>query len=502
MDNQSKYKSKLGLVISLITISFVALNYVFYPNLIFAQLFTIAYLILIYFCFNGGDIKKYMYYVTLLFSIINFSLTLPISSKKSLYYYYITLFIYFVIDISDKIKTKQHIKFNFKKAFKSKYYNFFIIFIAYVVFSIILTVDKKLGLRTVFNYFIMFFYTAMIIKENKNLKDVKGTFNFFKLLYIGILFFGTLEVFGIRFGIRNHFVELGFSLKEYPYLNKIPVSFFFNPNNYAVVLVIGMIITAISYCYSNNKNEKRMLIIIYVASQINLIFTTSRTCWITIFIALFLCYIISLIKKEKKLQKTALSYILLTFLIFTVLSPIPYFEPYYGKFNTTPILNKLNIVHMVKNPDAPEAKKIKLGGEGSNNERFTLIYDVFHGVFTEKHFLGFGAGNISCYIKSMNNTFGVLNIHSLWFEILGDFGVGIFVYYVLTYSLLLLDLFKSWRKKEQGDIKNYTLMTLVCLFAFVFLVFAPSTVVAYVPYWTVIGISFALVLNKKSIEGE
>ncbi|HBF76224.1 MAG TPA: hypothetical protein DDX02_00105 [Clostridiaceae bacterium] len=80
--------------------------------------------------------------------------------------------------------------------------------------------------------------------------------------------------------------------------------------------------------------------------------------------------------------------------------------------------------------------------------------------------------------------------------------MGIFVYYVLTYSLLLLDLFKSWRKKEQGDIKNYTLMTLVCLFAFVFLVFAPSTVVAYVPYWTVIGISFALVLNKKSIEGE
>ena len=231
MDNQSEYKSKLGLVISLITISFVALNYAFYPNLIFVQLFTIVYLILIYFYFNDGDIKKYMYYVTLLFSIINFSLILPINSRIGVYYYYITLFIYFVIDILDKIKTKQHIKFNFKKAFKSKYYNFFIIFIAYVVFSIILTVDKKLGLRTIFNYFIMFFYTAMIIKENKNLKDIKGTFNFFKFLYIGILFFGTLEVFGIRFGIRNHFVELGFSLKEYPYLNKIPVSFFFNTGN-------------------------------------------------------------------------------------------------------------------------------------------------------------------------------------------------------------------------------------------------------------------------------
>ncbi len=40
------------------------------------------------------------------------------------------------------------------------------------------------------------------------------------------------------------------------YVKHIPVTFFYNPNNYAVFLVLGMAALAISFLFADNKKIK------------------------------------------------------------------------------------------------------------------------------------------------------------------------------------------------------------------------------------------------------
>ncbi len=81
------------------------------------------------------------------------------------------------------------------------------------------------------------------------------------------------------------------------------------------------------------------------------------------------------------------------------------------------------------------------------------MYDVVHGVISEKHYLGFGAGNIEKYVEKMNNTFGVLNVHSFWVEMLGDFGIAIFLYIIYIYISMIRDGLKAYYY-EQVKYKN------------------------------------------------
>ncbi len=127
------------------------------------------------------------------------------------------------------------------------------------------------------------------------------------------------------------------------------------------------------------------------------------------------------------------------------------------------------------------------------------MYDVVHGVFYEKHYFGFGPGNIEKHVEKMNNTFGVFNVHSLWFEILGNFGILFFLYYTYIYLHIIIKNLVLHSRERQSQ--NPKLLLFACLmFGLIFLSFAPSSIMWYTPFWIVIGLSINSINLKSSLK--
>ncbi|WP_027626894.1 O-antigen ligase family protein [Clostridium lundense] len=470
-------------------------NYFIFPSLIVVQLFAGFYLTIIYKKF-ANNIKHMIYFTTILFAIINFSLEIPLGSRYSIYYFYVTLFIYMICLLYSFIKNNP--KIEFEKIKNNKYLMFFIVFVVYMLASVLLAGDKKLAIKYIYNFAIMASLLIMVILENRSKEIMNKTLRFLQYVYTGILGLGILEIFEIRYGTRNHFVEWDPIAAQISYVKKIPVVFFYNPNNYAVFLVIGMTILFSAWLFSKDKNKKMIYLLLYFVSQVNLIFTRSRTAWVTIFITLLFATIFYAFGKNKDKVKTKKLFALgtITMVVFVGISFIPSMQPFYGKITGSKLLGRLNIWNMEYQPSEEDEQLIQLGKKGSTNQRYTLLYDVAHGVFVEKHFLGFGPGNIEKYVEKMDNTFGVVNVHSLWFEILGDFGIPIFFYVIYIYLAMILDSIKAYYHANE-ELKKYLIMFASTSFGVIFLAFAPSTIMWYPTFWIVVGMTVTLAINNK-----
>lgn len=474
-----KITDKTNFIVFLIILISVLSNYFIFPDMLYTQIFTAIYIVIAYFMFSE-DTKETIYYSTLLLAVINFSMEIPLTSRYSIYYFYVTLFVYVVGVITYLIKNKK--KIDFKAVIKNKYGLLLIIFFCYMIATTFVSADKKLAVKYIYNCAIMASLLLMMFIENNSINKLKNTFKFLSYIFGGILFTGVLQIIGLSCGLRNHFEEWDpTSFGQIDYVKHIPVTFFYNPNNYAVFLVLGMTALIIGFLYTKNKRIKFAYALLYFVAHINLIFTRSRTAWISVFLVILFCiavYILKL-KTNKDKIKNLITIFLLTFGVFWILSTVPYMKPFYGK------MASFNIFHF-KGADS-EKPIVVIGQKGSDNQRYTLAYDVMHGVFYEKNILGFGPGNIEKYVEKMDNTYGVLNVHSLWLEILGNFGIVFFIYFVIMYINIILDnvlVYKTVKEKY----REFNLIGASLCFGLAFLTFAPSSVMWYPPFWMSLSI--------------
>jgi teichuronic acid biosynthesis protein TuaE len=479
--------NKLKLIFIVIELCLI-LNLILLPKLVVVYIFTGIFIFLIYkyFVLEG---KSFLYFSTLLFSLVYLSLYMPLGNKYSIYYFYVSLLIYMVIYGLELLKSRKDF---FKlRNFKNKYSIFFIVFVIYSILSISIAAHKFIALKAVIVYAIMFCFMLMLIRENNTKEKLKKTIKFLEYVYIGILALGTLEVFGIKYGLRNHFIDFGISFSDFPYAKRIPVVFFYNPNNYAVFLVLAMIMIFCAIIVTNSNKRKIYLIALYLISQIQLIFTTSRTAWISLMFIIVFTYLFLVIFRIRGYRNSALKLAILTLGIFILGSLIPFLAPYYGKIIT--IIYQLR-GHLFSSGGKAQPL-VSVGEGGSVNNRYTILYDVFRGVFIHKHYLGFGAGNTLYYVQGVNNTLGVSDIHSLVFEILGDFGIPMLVFTAYIYFGMIIDSFKKVIKN--GLEKNkFSMMFGLCTLGFIFLSFGPSTVITFIPFWLLLGLSAGTALNK------
>ncbi|SKA88210.1 teichuronic acid biosynthesis protein TuaE [Clostridium sp. USBA 49] len=478
-------------ILFLLFVVLIILNFINNPSIAVVQIFSLIFVILIRKKYSS-DIRKQLYFTTILFSIISYNMKIKLTDRYDLYFSYISILIYYLNFITVNINNI-HIK-NLKKFIKDKYTIFFAVFVLYSTLSLFFVQNIEAGISLYITYLIMFSVIVMIYLENKSLNDIKETFSFLKYLYCGVLFLGTLEIFKIRYGVITNYVELGLIGTGKEYFERIPIVFFYNQNNYAVFLVLGIALLFAGIIFTDKKLDKIIYIILFIISEINLIFTTSRICWISLFIIFFIGIAIGILIKKKSIIKASFKYGVLSLIIFIIFSALPFSSKYYGKFNATPFLKMLSIdINNNDNEDKNEVP-LKLGGNGSNNERYTLIYDVIKGVIIEKNYLGFGVGNIAEYIRLQDNTFGITNPHSLWFEVLGDFGIPILIYYIYIYLSMSFDSLKIY-KNCSNEFKPYIVAISITTLVFVFLAFAPSSVIAYSPFWILMGISGSFVSN-------
>lgn len=480
-------------LISILYALFILLNFILNTSLIVVDAYALILGLIIIYYIKWEKPAELLYYFVLLFSVMDFSFNLPMLGRFNIYYLHIALLILTIAMARNFITSRPLPKL--RDVTSNKYILFLVIFIVYMVLSLAWVQNRGMAFKYLINYAIMICFMLAVYTFNPNREKAKETLKVLLFTAIPVLVIGSFEMMGIRMPVRNIFSDNNLYPLAY-YLRTIPTVFFYNPNNYGVYLIMAMsfIIPFLSFNHKNRLNG--LFWIMQIIALLNLIFCTSRTAYIVMLLTLAGFILFFMATKEWAKFRRAVAVGLTTLIIFYGLSLMPVMSIYYGKFNDTPIINKLSLKGKAVN--VPIAQ---FADEGSTSERWTIIVDIVNGVFKKGHPQGFGVDNTAIYLKDMNNTHGIVNPHSLWFEILGDFGVGIFLYLIFIYLSLLWDLLKVYLlsiKEETSGFTSYLTISLIgALGGFILMAFAPSSVISFSQMWLLYGLAAAVVIRKK-----
>lgn len=452
------------------------------PGTIYSGAFAVIYMLIIYRFFNE-NFRNVQLYTLLLFIIINSNIYFYVRSSQ-IYFFYIPILIYYISLI---VKLAQGRTDLFSRISK-KQILILSLLLAYMIFTIFISANKYIAISSIKAHIIMLTVLTIFLMECKGIEFLASLQKVYLVLFGGVLFTGFLQICAITLGTANHFVASHVSLQDFPYVVRVPTTFFFNPNNYSLFLVVSMIIVIGNIIFSKDKNFTIINIILYLCSLINLIFAMSRTCWITLILTFgfsILMFVFTYKSGRKKLYRL-IALLICTIVIMEGLSFVPFMQPFYGKMQ--------QIKDMVTDKSGTP---IEVGETGSVNVRATLISDVLKGVFVEKNILGFGPGNTSRYVKELNNTHKIYSIHSFWLEVLGDYGLFVFLALLIIYIYECVSILGIYLKVKEMDTKNYAFILGLILFSLVFLTFAPSTVLNQPIFWAYLGICFSFSENLK-----
>ncbi|SHK23572.1 teichuronic acid biosynthesis protein TuaE [Hathewaya proteolytica DSM 3090] len=481
-------KNKDSIICLIITILALVVSYAMKRDMPIIYAFSLLYVVIIYIKFKDNS-RKLMYFTSLFFAIFSFG------HRKNYYVAFVLYAILFLKEQWNIIKEHKAIK---PKINLNKYGIFLIVFCCYMVLSVLWSMDKHSAVDYLIKYAISISMILMIIFENRTKKELSETFDMASYVVLGVLLIGLIEITGYDFGLPNHFEDKNI---VYKLARMIPVTFFYNSNNYAVFLVIALIMSFRQVFYKKTGAMKIINLINVILIIINIIFSRSRVAFISCILALSFVAVFSLInlRRSKEFAKKgvtfAIKHITLICFIFICISIFPNMSYYTGKFAKIPVVAEISKL-MGSSSTEDEYKEIEknpvIGQEGSDSIRLTLIHDVVvQGIVKDKNYFGVGVGNSVNYIKSVGNTHGILNIHSLWFEILCEFGIPIFLYTVYIYVMLFIDYFKL-RKKVHLMRDDLYLSGITLTVANVFLVFGPSFVISFTPFIISIGIMYSI----------
>ncbi|WP_163215994.1 O-antigen ligase family protein [Clostridium thermarum] len=489
----------------LLMIALVIINAIREPGQIFAHGFAAVYLFIIAFRFSK-DNRDFTYYSVILLSLMGSSLVIQLPRGYSAYFAYAAILIYLIIVAKEFILNLK----NITRVHKNKFYLFLVIFLVYFFCSSVYAIffnrtEYTLSMMVAYLYSFALFFC--IVYENSKKERRNSTFKLLYTVFIGILLAGTLQMLGFRLGLADKYTALGIDFDIYKHFKHTPEVFFFNPNNYAVYLVLNMVYIIADRFYNFLGISKKWFLPVFILTQVQIIFTASRINWI-MWVGLPVTYLVaSMIERRKRETFAGFRILALSMCVFLLLAFTPFVSGYYGKIKSIKAV-KLVYVWLYGNKTLEQELMYqnqlpKIGEGGSENQRYTLIYNVVKGVFYDKNYLGFGPGNTFDYIKQQGNTYGEVNVHSHWFEVLGDFGVLIFTYYLYFYAALLCLLYKAVRKDTWDEGYPYYKSLFITAFLLIGLVFSPSSVLGFGPFWIFFGLCVvtAAKYNNRKVSG-
>lgn len=134
-------------------------------------------------------------------------------------------------------------------------------------------------------------------------------------------------------------------------------------------------------------------------------------------------------------------------------------------------------------------------GESATVRKYLMLNGL--NFLKDSHYLGVGAGNIEPLMENAPKV-NKVNMHNWWLEILVNFGVLIFVLYMVLYVWMLWRLLQLARRNISPQISPLVrwgaVSSLASLTGFIFGGVAPSTAIHYTPMWICYGIGLAVIM--------
>lgn len=431
--------------------------------------------------------EENLFYILIISSI--FEYTYSFGGHGKIYLFHVLLFVFSLFTLFRIIKDK-----NILYKFDKKIVLFFAAWFAYICISILWASSKGLALRYIVIYALMYIFMINIVVFNlNNTERLKNTFKIIVFMFGVSIAVGLVEAITAHqlpvVHYYNNFTQYKLTAVEILGLQSRPISFFYNPNNFATFIAMCISFLLILPYFADNIKSKVIIYILNAVCFVVLILSASRLGIIATAFMIITTIIFGLMEKGKKALLPALILIAIFALAYT---------NSYRITNDKDYLTKMDQINKTYSNLAE--KKNEVGTAGSDGERISVYYDIVHGVLFEKHFFGFGAGNTSRFLIQKGNTNKTYDPHGWLTEILGDFGIPILLAYAVFYVYLIINLFKVSRKNDiKTKIVAYSF--LATLFGFIFGSFSPSSIVYFLPHWLLYGIVISF-LQKYRTETE
>lgn len=447
-------------------------------------------------------IEKTIYYlvvVTGFFGVALFSVNLGGWTMFPFRFFLLLLWILFLGNILVKKR-----KIDFLKNKIYWYFIFLVFWLGYALLSLAWSASLAPAIRNIFFLFMgisIIFFSFHYLKKVEDFQKIQWIW--FAIL-CGLLILGFWEhLTGQHLLISRYYGETS------KFLMFRPTGIFLNQNDYATFLSFS-IPFVISFFRKENKILIRFLGMEIVTGAVYLIVITgSRANILAVLLELILFLFILKFKQKIRLIFELVVCMLILLIFLSV--------PIKGIFSQTvreisSIVNMTNVItHEESGNDHEEAKltneeivkNVELTANiDSMNARLNLIRNGISFLLSKSVF-GVGAGNFEYYMKNygLYYTKEFVNPHNWWLEILVNYGIIIFIGYIIFYFSLIFKLGKIYFRKISSKQKRISEGFLVSLVGFSFASLGPSSIIAFKPHWLLFAFALSF-LNYILSQGE
>lgn len=351
-----------------------------------------------------------------------------------------------------------------------RFLQFLIFWLIYATFSLIWALDKQsavLNITFLLTGILVVFLCVYYLEDWGHLKTLYNLwlFVFALMVAIGVWELATGDHLWVSSSLREDSVASGYGF--------MPTGVFYNPNDYATYLSLSIPFVIVLIKYGNRFRWRIVSGILLVFALYVMVYTRSRSNFIAVLLGfLFWLLFFENLRGKVKTIVVAASLVCVMLLVFPAL--------------LSDMLGSVGIITKFSDM-LPEMT------EGEGGARLNLFLNV--PLFLIRNLgLGVGAGNVEYYMEhfSVYNTYGITNVHNWWVEILANYGIIVFVGYVVFYLGLLLNLYRLYHKLTTSAEKMLCEGILMGLVGFSIGSFSSSSNMALIPQWIFFGFALAL----------
>lgn len=351
---------------------------------------------------------------------------------------------------------------------------FLLFWLIYAMVSMVWAVEKVESIKHIIFLFLNVSLIFFIVYLSDSLKDIAILFRIWLVIYIILLPIGFWEVI-----TGDHLSNSGLLNVDdgYEFYKFAPTTVFGNQNDYATLISLTFPMLYVGAIHTTKFYKKIFLHGVLGLSILMLMLTTSRANYIGVFLG-FVFWFVFLIKLNLRLKILGIGLFLILFIAINL-----------SKDDLGFLANIVDDFNTLKDTDAT-----------GNEVRGNLIMNAIYFVIITGGF-GVGAGNLEYYMKHHPKYFvsDITNVHNWWAEIFGNYGVYIFVGYMIFYINIIYTLWKL-RKVIVNRTEKFISESLMCgLVAFSISSLSSSSVMAFNPQWIFFGLALAFI-NYKRIE--
>lgn len=272
--------------------------------------------------------------------------------------------------------------------------------------------------------------------------------------------------------------------------SRYPVSWCYNTNDFATMMFVGFNICFMLIHALKNRLLKILYSIATSGMLVLILYTTSRANIYGIIISVMAVFVCALYLKKPKIIVSLILVVLVGSLVFVYARP--------GTLNIERYVESSKLG--VSLPDHVESSKVQLSlideslrekeVTSSSDIRVNLLLNGF--VFLKQTYgLGVGSGNTEYWMAnfSVYPVGQITNMHNWWGELFTNYGIIIFIGYMIYYCRIgLFSLSEVFKSKSQKEVPYISILVISILAGFVFSLMSSSSNFSTEWLWAFFGV--------------